>query len=107
MVEYFVHLDDTEQPSDLVLATAEIPRDVSRTQIKPVDLPENWRTSPAPAALAAFGDEFVKSGKFAALVVPSALAPEESNWLLNPAHPEFRRINFSPPGPFQYDRRFF
>ena len=41
------------------------------------------------------------------LIVPSALAPDESNWLLNPDHPDFKRIRFHPPEPFAYDARFF
>jgi len=43
----------------------------------------------------------------AVLIVPSALAPGESNWLINPGHPEFSRIRLHPVEPFRYDPRFF
>ena len=45
--------------------------------------------------------------KFAILIVPSALAPAESNWLINPVHPDFRRIRVNPVERFRYDQRFF
>ena len=31
------------------------------------------------------------------LVVPSAIAPAESNYLLNPLHPDFKRIKIGKP----------
>jgi RES domain-containing protein len=46
-------------------------------------------------------------GQAAVLVVPSALAPTESNWLINPQHPQFSRIKVRALEPFQYDPRFF
>jgi hypothetical protein len=33
MIEYFVHLDRDDLPPDLVIATADVPDDVSRTKI--------------------------------------------------------------------------
>ena len=41
----------------------------------------------------------------AVLNVPSAEIPKERNYLLNPAHPGFRRIRFSDPEPFYFDAR--
>jgi len=58
-------------------------------------------------ALAAIGDRFAARQKNAILVVPSALVPSESNWLINPRHPEFAKIRVQPLEPFQYDSRFF
>jgi len=79
MLEYFVHLDRQHPPPDLVLATAEILDDLSRSRIANEGLPEDWRGSPAPADLAAIGDDFIAEGSAAILIVPSALAPTESN----------------------------
>src|SRR5205807_7058500 len=41
----------------------------------------------------------------AVLQVPSAVVVEEWNFLLNPAHPDFRRFQLSPPRPYSFDRR--
>ncbi len=107
MVEYFVHIDADDLPSDLTLVTAEIPDGVSRTSILAKQLPANWRQNPAPAELAQIGDRFVREGSAAILIVPSALAPAESNWLINPRHLEFSKIRIHSPESFRYDPRFF
>ncbi len=107
MLEYFIHIDMGDPPADLVLVTAEVPGDVSRTTVAPGQLPENWRRTPAPPALAALGDGFVREQRAAILVVPSALAPAEANWLINPMHPEFGKVRIRSIAPFEYDQRFF
>ena len=107
MLEYFVHIDPDHPPSDLVVVEADVPDNVPRVSINPKQLPANWRQVPGPAALTAFGDEFVRSERAAILTAPSTLAPTESNWLINPRHPAFARIKVYPPETFQYDSRFF
>jgi RES domain-containing protein len=107
MIEYFVHMDTEDVPNDLVVAVAEIPDHVSRASISAKRLPENWRQSPAPPELAEVGDRFVHDRQTAILIVPSALAPAESNWLINPQHPEFSKIRVHAAAPFEYDLRFF
>ena len=107
MIEYFVHVDPNDPPKDLVAAAAEIPGGVSRSVVSLNELPSNWRQSPAPIALAAIGDRFVRECRVAVLIVPSALAPVETNWLVNPLHPEFARIRVRHPEVFRYDARFF
>jgi RES domain-containing protein len=107
MVEYFVHVDPNHPPGDLVVVRAEIPADVSRVSLTPKQLPENWRQTPAPSGLAVIGDEFVLSGRAAVLIVPSVVAPTESNWLINPRHSGFANIRVHPAEAFQYDSRFF
>jgi len=62
-------------------------------------LPENWRQSPAPASLGRRG-AFAAGRKVAILIVPSVLVPSETNWLINPGHPEFGDIRVQPPEPF-------
>jgi len=49
----------------------------------------------------------IEGRRRAILIVPSVLAPTESNWLINPRHPAFERIRVHPAKPFQYDSRFF
>lgn len=107
MVEYFVHIDPENAPPDLVVVAADIPDSVSRSSVSPRHLPANWRTTPAASELAAIGDRFVREGRAAILIVPSALAPTESNWLINPAHSHSSRIRIQGHEPFQYDSRFF
>ena len=105
MIEYLVHLDADRPPTDLVLATADVPNAVTRFQIESEDLPAGWRGYPPSEALAAIGDEFAQERKAAILIVPSALAVTDRNWILNPAHPDFGKITFHPAQPFDYDPR--
>ncbi len=107
MLEYFVHLDPGDAPDDLVLATADVPDGISREQLHPREMPTHWRETPAPRELAQIGDEFVKKAEKCLLRVPSALAVNENNWLINPGHPEFRKIAFRTPEPLRYDPRMF
>jgi RES domain-containing protein len=57
-------------------------------------LPKNWRRSPAPAAVQTLGDEWIAAGRSAVLKVQSAIIEEESNYLINPAHADFKRLDF-------------
>jgi RES domain-containing protein len=107
MLEYFVHLDPDDPPKDLMLVTAEIPDNVSRVTMAREHLPKDWRRSPAPSKLSAIGDDFVRSGRATVLVLPSVLAPTETNWLINPAHPGFRQVKVNPAERFVYDARLF
>jgi RES domain-containing protein len=107
MIEYFIHIDHDDPPSDLVVVTAEIPDEVSRISISPRRLPPNWRQTPAPAQLASIGDRFANNSRTAILIVPSALAPAESNWLINPRHPDFSKVRLRSVDPFDCDRPFF
>ena len=107
MLEYFVHLDADDPPPDLVLAIADVPDDVRREQIGTDKLPPHWRETPAPAELIRYGDEFVERAECVLLVIPSALAPSENNWLINPQHPDFQRITLRETRALNYDPRLF
>lgn len=107
MLEYFVHLDPEDAPDDLVLASADISDEISREVLGIKTLPANWREIPAPPALAQFGDDFIKKAEKCLLLLPSALAVHENNWLINPQHPEFRQIKLRAAEPLRYDPRMF
>jgi RES domain-containing protein len=107
MLEYFVHLDPEDIPEDLVLATADVPDGVSRKRIPAAELPASWRETPGPPELAQIGDEFVKRAETCLLLVPSALAVSENNWLINPQHSQFKEIELNVPESLRYDARMF
>lgn len=86
---------------------ADVPDSVSRYSLSPEQIPRDWRKTPGPPELVEIGDSFVRDARAAILIVPSALAPSDSNWLINPLHPKSSRIHAYPPEPFEYDQRFF
>ena len=107
LLEYFVHLDKDDPPSDLVIAVADVPDGLARERIDAGKLPRNWRAAAAPAELTRYGDEFVQRGEHCLLLVPSVLAPDENNCLINPGHSDYRRIVVGAVSPLSYDRRMF
>jgi RES domain-containing protein len=79
-------------PPGKVFITLDIPSGVRIERLKRQALPVRWTESPAPLRLQEVGDAWVRSRRSVALVVPSAIVPVDHNVLLNPAHPDFRRI---------------
>jgi len=105
-VEFFVHLDPSVAPDDLVSISAEIPAALSIERIALSGLPQNWRALENPE-LQALGAEWAASLRSVALEVPSVAIEGEWNALLNPAHQEFPRIQVQQPRPFRFDKRMF
>jgi len=83
-----------------------IPGEVEVARLDPKALPPNWfRTR--DESLRQFGDEWIRNAESAALLVPSATIRGEWNVLLNPAQPDFTKIEFGDPEPFEFDARMF
>ncbi len=104
-LELLVHADPALLPEDLVAIEADVPETVSVRRIEPEKLPRGWRRHPSPHALAGIGGDWAKSLETAVLSVPSALVPREANFLLNPAHADFKKIRVRKPEPFELDPR--
>ena len=68
-------------------------------------LPKNWRQDPAPAFLQTIGDNWVAQGNSVILRLPSVLIGRESNYLLNPLHPDFSSCFPGKLKPFRSDGR--
>jgi RES domain-containing protein len=103
-LELLVHLEIAEALEHYAVIEVRIPAQ-SITRLDPRRLPLDWRSDPPPAALRALGDAWVRAARSVALEVPSVVVPDETNYLLNPAHPSFRRIAIGKPQPFRYDAR--
>jgi RES domain-containing protein len=58
--------------------------------VAPADLPQDWVEN--TQATRAIGDEWLTKSATPLLAVPSALVPEMSNILLNPAHPDADQV---------------
>ena len=53
------------------------------------------------------GDSFLTAKKSLLLKVPSAIIPEEYNVIINPLHPDIKKIKIATASPFQFDSRLF
>lgn len=69
------------------------------------EVPADWRQNPPAPSTQRLGDDWIARGKSAVLRVPSALVPKESNFVLNPRHPDFSAIRVQEPEPLSMDPR--
>lgn len=106
-LEVSVHLDLSEDlPDDRYYVEIEIPDDVAIIELRHKDLPENWNAKPPVSATRRLGDDFVLEGKAAVMKVPSSIVPPESNYLINPYHPDAKKIKVVTTQKMSFDHRF-
>jgi RES domain-containing protein len=106
-LELFVHIDVDLLPNDLVAIAAEIPESLAVETVNPANLPKNWRRYPAPESLKDIGTAWAVKGTSSVLAVPSVIIPEEQNYLLNPAHRDFKQVRLRRSIPFHFDPRMW
>ncbi|MGB3538703.1 MAG: RES family NAD+ phosphorylase [Mesorhizobium sp.] len=82
-----------------------VPSGVSYEAFSPAALP-GWDTMPATVSKR-FGEEWCRERRSLVLLVPSVVARLDRNVLINPAHPEFSRLETSLHEPVYWDRRLF
>lgn len=100
-LESLVHLNPP-----VVFQFVAIPIDFDDALVQtPTALPVDWTEEPPPPATKRVGDLWVKEARSAVLELPSVIIPGEPNYLLNPAHPDFKRIVIGKPEPFSFDPR--
>jgi RES domain-containing protein len=68
-------------------------------------VPADWQAEPPPASTKAIGDFWAKEARSAVLALPSVIVSSEINYLINPAHPDFRKISIGKPETFSFDPR--
>jgi len=105
-VEMFVNLEPKLRPDDLVSIEAEVPDEVRTERLDVKSLPRDWYQL-RDESLRAYGDRWILNATSTALYVPSAAIRGEWNVLLNPDHPDFARLKFQKPRPFEFDLRMF
>lgn len=79
--------------------------DAAVAQLAPDKLQKNWRAAESVEKLRAIGAEWIASRDSVALQVPSVILPGESNYLLNPEHPDFTMVTTGLPEQVDTDSR--
>jgi RES domain-containing protein len=102
VLEYTVNINIDAIPRRLSITTIEVKGTTFTNKIP--NLPGDWRASPVPASTQGFGTRQLNAAKYSILVFPSAIIPEEFNYILNPLHPagSFKVLDVSD---FIYDLR--
>jgi RES domain-containing protein len=105
-LEISVHLDLSEDlPTDRYYVEIDIPDSINKQEVRIQDLPEDWNSSPPAIITQTIGDDFVSENKAAVLKVPSSIVPQEYNYLINPNHPDARKIKVITKTPLRFDPR--
>jgi RES domain-containing protein len=104
VLEYTVNVNIDDIPRALSMTTLEIPeKNILRLTI--ADLPGDWRAAPAPASTKDFGTQLLKNNEHPIVQIPSAIIPDENNYLLNPMHRESVLFSIIDITDFVYDVR--
>lgn len=94
LIEALVHLelDEDDFPPIYTLLRITVPQSVSIYTMR-VPTGDGWKTT--PALTRKLGDAWLKSQRSPLARVPSAIAPNTLNYLLNPLHRDARRIRIA------------
>lgn len=106
-LELFVHTACDLVPADLRAISADIPPDLEVQELALSALPANWRQIPAPQELQELGRSWLVDAKAPVLSVPSVVVPIERNYVLNPRHVAFHRIQLGDAHDFSFDPRMW
>jgi len=104
-LENVVHRGSEGLSSTFRVMVIDIPDTVRIETIDPQTLPEDWIDYQQYKTCQPLGGEWLNSNRSAVLRVPSAIIPNEWNYLLNPAHPDFSGIRLLQTEPFIFDPR--
>ncbi|BBO91920.1 RES family NAD+ phosphorylase [Desulfosarcina ovata] len=104
ILELIVHLeDDSDINSFVVIPVSFSPK---RVQSLPKSkLPKNWNSLPIGPESVAVGKKWLDDKQFPILEVPSTIVPIESNFVLNPLHPDFSLLEKGKPEAIHIDPR--
>ena len=77
---------------DFKIMIVDVPEKAGITYIKVGDLEGGWRSSENYSKCQKIGDKWYRDFKNLLLKVPSAVIPESFNYVINAAHPEYKKV---------------
>jgi RES domain-containing protein len=106
-LEVLVNVDHNLMPLDFVKIEINIPDHCEIERINQKKFPSDWRSYPSPEKLQQLGNLWLEEERTPVLEIPSAVIPEEINFLINPAHADAKIITIASASDFQFDPRLF
>jgi RES domain-containing protein len=103
-LELLVNIDVEQLPGTYMSIPVTFENDLCK-RITPNQLPPDWASHPIPSTTRDIGTAWAQSKASPVLAVPSAVVHIETNFLLNPLHPEFTKIRTGSAETFTYDSR--
>ena len=101
VLERLAHIDPKLLPRDLRLGLFEFKKAVPVEKIR--ELPDRWVEN--EVGTQRLGTEWLRARTGCLLEVPSAVLPEESNYLFNPRHAAAEQLQLVQERPFSFDPR--
>jgi RES domain-containing protein len=105
VLEMLVNTQFKDYAIELDLIYIRIPDDFIPTEIKLAKIKAGWKEDHDYTKF--MGDEFIGQNNSLILQVPSAVIQEEYNYLINPIHPDFKKIKIQKTKSFWPDQRLF
>lgn len=106
-LEILVHVDLDLVPDHFVSFPVQLHDDLASEEIPESKLSMDWQSAYPPVELQAIGAQWLKRKTSCLLRVPSTIVPSEHNFLLNPLHTDFSKLEIGEPRPFHFDRRLW
>ena len=103
ILESLVHLKKSDIPPTQYLLHIELPDEKEIAEISYKKIKKDWHREIEYTQW--MGDQFIRNKKNLFLKVPSAIVPQESNVLLNPAHNEFKKVKLVASELLELDKR--
>ena len=104
-LENIVHRSGEGLNENFRVLVIEIPSIIKIETITLTDLPDHWWEIIHYRDCRKIGDDWLAAGKSAIMKVPSAIILHEHNYLLNPQHPDFKKIKLKRTEDFKFDPR--
>jgi RES domain-containing protein len=108
LLERIVHMTDMVEdaflPGFYQLLKVVVPDDLGVKQLNTI-APTDWKERPEYTRN--LGDAWLASLETALARVPSAIAPQTWNYLLNPEHPDFKKVEIAEVIKERFDNRLF
>lgn len=101
LVELLVNFNNSTSPLKIKFYLLELElKNISPVVINESELKKNWKKDLQYTKF--MGDEFISGQSHLVMQVPSSVVPEESNYLINPLHKDFKllKVNYSKLYPF-------
>ena len=105
LLEMLVNTQFKDYAIPLDLLSIQFPDNVDVSEVSFKKLKKDWIKDFEYTRF--IGDEFLKDKQRLVLKIPSAVIPEEHNFLLNPLHPDFKKVKILETRSFRTDVRLF
>jgi RES domain-containing protein len=103
ILESLVHLKRQYIPPTQYLLQIEVPDEKEISEISYKKIKKDWHQQFDHTQW--IGDQFIQNNQTLILKVPSAIVPQENNFLLNPLHADFKKVKIISSELLELDKR--